>query len=46
MTTQNESSASPSGIRDNDCRGSVGEFLKQKNQDGSKLSIVSAYFTI
>ncbi len=36
----------PSGIRDNYERGSVGDFLKEKIQDGTKLSIVSAYFTI
>jgi SNF2 family DNA or RNA helicase len=35
-----------SGIRDNYQRGSVGDFLKEKIQDGSKMSIVSAYFTI
>lgn len=36
-----------SGIRDNrEPRGSVGDFLKGKIQEGSKLSIVSAYFTI
>lgn len=35
-----------SGIRDNHRRGSVGDFLKEKIQQGSELSIVSAYFTI
>ncbi len=35
-----------SGIRDNRERGTVGEFLQEKIQSGSKLSIVSAYFTI
>ncbi len=35
-----------SGIRDNHSRGNVGEFLKDKIQSGSKLSFVSAYFTI
>ena len=35
-----------SGIRDNHNRGTVGEFLKSKIQEGSSLSIVSAYFTI
>jgi len=35
-----------SGIRDNLSRGSVGDFLREKIQDGSTLSIVSAYFTI
>ncbi|HEX8776132.1 MAG TPA: helicase-related protein [Pyrinomonadaceae bacterium] len=35
-----------SGIRDNYRRGSVGDFLKDKIKSGSKLSVVSAYFTI
>src|SRR5438067_786630 len=35
-----------SGLRDNHTRGSVAEFLKAKIQLRSKLSIVSAYFTI
>ena len=35
-----------SGIRDNRERGTVGDFLKEKIQSGSKVSIVSAYFTI
>lgn len=35
-----------SGIRDNHTRGSVGDFLKDKIEAGSKLSVVSAYFTI
>ncbi len=35
-----------SGIRDNHCRGTVGDFLKAKIKDDSTLSIVSAYFTI
>lgn len=35
-----------SAIRDNQGRGKVGDFLKDKIQVGSKLSIVSAYFTI
>src|SRR5690349_5366885 len=35
-----------SGIRDNQDRGSVGEYLLQHIQSGSQLSIVSAYFTI
>ena len=35
-----------SGIKDNYTRGSVGDFLKAKIQDGSRLSIASAYFTI
>ncbi len=36
----------PSSIKDNHKRGNVGEFLKEKIQPGSKLSFVSAYFTI
>ncbi|MEA5536907.1 helicase-related protein [Crocosphaera sp. XPORK-15E] len=35
-----------SGIRDNRKRGTVGDFLKEKIQSESMLSIVSAYFTI
>ena len=35
-----------SGIRDNHNRGNVGEFLRGKIQSDSKLSFVSAYFTI
>jgi hypothetical protein len=35
-----------SGIRDNHKRGSVADFLRAKIQPGSRLSIVSAYFTI
>jgi hypothetical protein len=35
-----------SGIRDNHSRGTVASFLREKIQDGSTLSIVSAYFTI
>lgn len=35
-----------SGIRDNYQRGSVGEFLKEKLDTGSAVSIVSACFTI
>ncbi len=35
-----------SSIKDNQERGKVGDFLKDKIQVGSKLSIVSAYFTI
>ena len=38
--------ASNSGLRDNHTRGSVAEFLKTKIQPKSKLSVVSAYFTI
>lgn len=35
-----------SGIRDNHTRGRVGDFLTARIEPGSKLSIVSAYFTI
>ena len=35
-----------SGIRDNHTRGTSGDFLKQKTRPNSKLSVVSAYFTI
>jgi len=35
-----------SGIRDNHTRGIVADFLKAKIQPGSRLSVVSAYFTI
>ena len=35
-----------SGIRDNHSRGKVAEFLSDKVAPGSKLSVVSAYFTI
>lgn len=38
--------ASNSGLRDNHSRGTVADFLKSKIHDGSRLSIVSAYFTI
>lgn len=38
--------ASVSGLRDNHTRGSVADFLRTKTQNGSRLSIVSAYFTI
>ena len=34
------------GIRDNHTRGTVGDFLTGKICDGSRLSVVSAYFTI
>lgn len=37
---------SVSGIRDNYKRGLVADFLRNKIKDGSKLSVVSAYFTI
>ncbi len=35
-----------SGLRDNYTRGTVDDFLRAKTQNGSNLSIVSAYFTI
>lgn len=35
-----------SGLRDNYTRGTVADFLKEKIQEGSQLSVVSAYFTI
>jgi ERCC4-related helicase len=35
-----------SGIRDNRSRGTVAEFLQEKAASGSRLSVVSAYFTI
>ena len=35
-----------SRIRDNNLYGTVADFLRDKIQDGSSLSIVSAYFTI
>jgi hypothetical protein len=35
-----------SAIKDNCTRGKVGDFLKDGLKDGSKLSFVSAYFTI
>ena len=35
-----------SGIRDNHKRGAVADFLKAKIRSGSRLSVVSAYFTI
>jgi hypothetical protein len=39
-------SISYSAIRDNHRRGTVGDFLREEIQPRSKLSIVSAYFTI
>jgi hypothetical protein len=44
MNKQNQSRQS--GIRDNLTRGTVGEFLRQNIVNGSRLAIVSAYFTI
>jgi len=40
------SSINSSGLRDNLTRGTVADFIRAKTQAGSKLSIVSAYFTI
>lgn len=40
------SNANSSGLRDNYTRGTVADFLNGKIRDGSKLSVVSAYFTI
>ncbi|NLX53940.1 MAG: hypothetical protein GXY58_02365, partial [Planctomycetaceae bacterium] len=40
------SPANTSGLRDNHSRGTVADFLTAKIRDGSKLSVVSAYFTI
>jgi len=44
--SQNQKTASNSGIRDNLTRGTVASFLRENIQQGSTLSIVSAYFTI
>jgi hypothetical protein len=41
-----EAAVASSGIRDNWKRGTVGDFLKDKIQPDSSLSVVSAYFTI
>ncbi|MEI7436747.1 MAG: hypothetical protein WCL16_08085 [bacterium] len=38
--------ANNSNLRDNHTRGTVAEFLRAKIQDNSRLSVVSAYFTI
>src|SRR6266478_7454159 len=40
------SASSNSGIRDNHRRGLVADFLRGKIKSGSRLSVVSAYFTI
>ena len=40
------SATNNSGLRDNHTRGTVADFLRAKTQNGSNLSIVSAYFTI
>jgi SNF2 family DNA or RNA helicase len=39
-------SVNNSGLRDNHTRGTVAEFLTEKIRHGSRLSVVSAYFTI
>jgi len=50
-TLENSAGAIPStpsnnsGLRDNRSRGSAADFLRARIQSGSKLSIVSAYFT-
>ena len=43
---QPEAARASTGIRDNYRWGTVGNFLKDKIQAGSSLSVVSAYFTI
>lgn len=40
------STTTDSGLRDNHTRGTVADFLREKIQNGSHLSVVSAYFTI
>ena len=39
-------SSSQHGIKDNHTRGTVADFLSARVADGSRLSVVSAYFTI
>jgi SNF2 family DNA or RNA helicase len=46
MTLKKEQNNIPSSIKDNRKRGSIGGFLENEIDSGSKLSIVSAYFTI
>ena len=46
LTPRMPGAASNSGIRDNHRCGLVADFLKAKIRDGSRLSVVSAYFTI
>ncbi|MCF6176132.1 MAG: SNF2-related protein [Victivallaceae bacterium] len=43
---ENSHNVLSSAIKDNRTRGSVGNFLREQIATGSKLSIVSAYFTI
>ena len=38
--------ATASGIRDNHSRGTVGDFLKANINDGTRLSVMSAFFSI
>lgn len=40
------SNVNSSGLRDNYTRGTVADFLREKIQNSSRLSVVSAYFTI
>jgi len=44
--TPSKGRAPSSSIRDNHTRGSIGDFLGDKIRSGSRLSVVSAYFTI
>jgi len=46
VTQQTPSTNTLSGIRDNHRRGIMGDFLRKKIHPGSRLSVVSAYFTI
>lgn len=46
MENSQSSFISPSSLRDNHNRGTIGEFLKTGITPGSNLSFVSAYFTI
>ena len=46
MAAGTNSNRNNSGIRDNHTRGTVADFLTDKIHKDSKLSIVSAYFTI
>lgn len=45
MPSKPNNNSLTSGIRDNHFRGKLGEYLKENIQSGSKLSVVSAYFT-
>ena len=46
MSSKPNNNSLASGIRDNHFRGKLGNYLKENIQAGSKLSVVSAYFTI